>query len=108
MGRFTKQFIVLFSETTEVPEAELKSDIGYRRRARTSLLESTTDAIQADTTKVGGRSHAQSTLERAIQSTSRHFARGAQFGHRGVDHARFVHILINLPHHRSGPQLRSM
>ena len=107
MGRFTKQLMVLCSEATEVPEAELESNIAYGGRTCTSLQQSTTDTIQPNTAEVGGRSHANSVLECPIKSSSRHFARGAEFGHRGVDQARFVHILINLPHHRSGPLLRS-
>jgi hypothetical protein len=45
VGRFTKQAIILFSETTEVPEAELESDVGHGGRIRILLLQSAADAV---------------------------------------------------------------
>ena len=101
--RFTKQFVVLFSETTEVPEVELECNIGHRGRVRTSPPQSTTGVIQVDAPEIRGRAHAERSLERAINRSSRQLVSSAEFGHRRADHARSPHILINLAHHSSGP-----
>ena len=71
MGCFAKQFRILFSETTEVPEAELESNFGHAGRVCTALLQRATDTVHPDTTEVSGRSHSHNVLEGAIKSSGR-------------------------------------
>ena len=108
MGRFAKQFFVLFSETAEVPEAQIESNIRHRGRARPFPQEITMGTIQPDAAEIRGRSHADSVLERTIESSSRHFASSANFGHRRRNQARFPHGPINPAHHCSSPLVRSI
>ena len=57
--------------------------------------------IQLDAAEIRGRSHTDSDLERTIQSSSRHFASSADFGHRRAAQARFLHGSVNPTHHCS-------
>jgi hypothetical protein len=106
MRRLAKHSLVLFSESAEMPEAKLKSNIGHRNRTITLLPQSAMDTIQPNAAEVCGRAHAKSVMECAIEGSPRHIAQTTEIGHRRAKTRRILHVPINLADHHRGPLLR--